>query len=113
MTKQVKVQVGAAKIKVQHTESRTLVPEPMKIIREREKDVLAMPEPYRVPQQSPQAIHDAAKAYATFDCSDPFAYGRMYLHLSRGLELASTVLGEFRSKVRVRQIAKTLTPKGA
>ena len=83
-------------------------PEPMKLIREREKEVMELPLPYRVPQYQPQLIDDAARAYAAFDNSDPFAYGRMELYCTRGYENPFQILPEFRGKVRVRELAKIM-----
>ena len=84
------------------------VPEPMKLIREREKEVMELPLPYRVPQYPAQLIDDAARAYATFDNSDPFAYGRMELYCTRGYENPFQILPEFRGKVRVRELVKIM-----
>ena len=109
MSKQVATQ-AAARVTVQATRYKDTIPEPMKVIREREQEINRLPEQYRVPEQSPSMIRIAAREYAVWNNSDPFAYRRMFLHLSRGLELASTVYAEYKAKIRTREMAKTLKP---
>lgn len=89
------------------------VPEPMRVIREREAEAIALPFPYRVPTQNYQDMVDAAKAYAEWNNSDPFAFGRAMMLMQRGIERASQLGAEYRSKLRARQIANQLAASKA
>lgn len=104
---------AASKTKPEAIVHRALVPEPMKIILQRAQSIELMPLPYRVPEQSPELIEEAAQAFAAFNNSDPFAYQRMKIHLQRGLETASQIAPEYRSKLRARQLAATFKRQDA
>ena len=84
---------------------KTLVPEPMGIIMNRADGILAGPA-YREPMVNERAIHEAARQWALWDNADPWAYGRMKMHLRRGYELPSDVLREANIKIAARYNAK-------
>lgn len=84
------------------------VPEPMKVIREREKDVMSLPDPYRVPLYKEDIVIEAASAYADFNNSDPFAFQRILMLCRRGIENPYQIAAEAKSHLRARQISAIL-----
>lgn len=81
---------------------RPQVPQPMGLILSRQEAIINQPE-YRQPWVEPQAIHDAAKAWAEWDNADPFAYSRKTLHMRQGFELVSDVRHDAMSKLNARR----------
>lgn len=66
-----------------------------------------IPKTYRVPVQTPKyriEMERAAAAHVEANRSDPFARGRIWLHMRRGLVLPSDVLADSRALVGVRRI---------
>lgn len=52
-----------------------------------------------LPEMTPQRFREldkAARAYAERNRSDPFAYGRIFLHMNRGLASIADVLADAR-----------------
>lgn len=61
-----------------------------------------LPDTYRVPPTKPDEIERAARLHAQADHSDPFAYGRIKLHLRRGLAVASEVAASANARMSAR-----------
>jgi hypothetical protein len=77
-------------------------PEPMALIMGRAEEILRQPD-FRKPHVDGRRVHEAAKAWALVDVSDPFAYARMALHLRQGYELVSDILEDANVKLRAAQ----------
>lgn len=58
---------------------------------------------YHMPQVNEAAAHTAAKAWAAWERSDPWAYARTLLHIRRGYVFASDVLQDANAKLAARQ----------
>ena len=58
--------------------------------------------PYRVPDTDPHALREAALAHARANDSDPFAMGRVMLHLRMGYEFPSDVARDAQSALTRR-----------
>lgn len=80
-------------------------PEPMTLFHKREKqgEIPA----FRVrPEVTKGAAHKAAEAMAAWDNSDPFAYGRTYLHTKQGFLNSKVVVEEMHNRTVARRVAK-------
>jgi hypothetical protein len=66
------------------------------LLAQRFKDLgLGDGKPYRKPQRlDKSAVERAAKLHAQANRSDPYAYGRVMLHMRQGYELASDIIKE-------------------
>lgn len=84
-------------------------PEPMSIIRKREKD---LPISHVKPEVTPGKVETAAAALASWDNSDPFAYGRAALHLRQGYLDPAEVIKEYGMRVIARRAAKVREVEG-
>lgn len=60
------------------------------------------PEHYRAPEQDAASVGYATRLYGTANDSDPFAMGRMYLHLTRGFALVSEIIAESHASIKRR-----------
>lgn len=82
-------------------------PEPMSILRKRERE---LPERESVLKSrnfvTAGMIQKAATAVADWDNSDPFAYGRMALHVKQGYLVSADVVKEFEQRTVARRVAK-------
>lgn len=58
--------------------------------------------PYSIPTPNPMAYREAVGAYARANDSDPFAYGRAWLHVGMGYILASDMLHDAQSTITRR-----------
>ncbi len=57
-----------------------------------DSEIKYMPDRYRQPIQAPDKIERGARLHAEANKSDPYAYGRMKLHLTRGLDSVSAIV---------------------
>jgi hypothetical protein len=62
-------------------------------------DLQGMSDAYRVAPRNKVLDERAARLHASAHHSDPFAYGRMKLHLARGLEDATTVANDALARI--------------
>ena len=81
------------------------VVEPMGLILSRQGEILKLP-PFRRPHVDPDGVRNAARDYALCHESDPFAYGRMKVHLANGLELVSDIASDARACLRVKELRR-------
>lgn len=80
-------------------------PEPMMLFHKREKagEIPAFP---RKPEITRGEASQAAEAMAAWDNSDPFAYGRTFLHVKQGYLNSREVVEEMHKRTVARKIAK-------
>lgn len=78
-------------------------PEPMTLMHKRERD---LPDTHRKPDVTMGLASKAAGAMADWDNSDPFAYGRTYLHVKQGYESPYDILKDIPKRTLERRIAK-------
>jgi hypothetical protein len=82
----------------------------LELLAGRERAIMAMPLPYRVPECKDPCkaqIETVASLYAEVHNTDPFAKARAMLHMTRGLELPSDVSKEARAALTARNNAKS------
>lgn len=81
-------------------------PEPMTLFRKREQngDVPAIP--LRKPEVTAGLASKAVGAMADWDNSDPFAYGRTYLHVKQGYVDPKDIVKDMGKRTLDRRIAK-------
>lgn len=88
------------------TVKKTDRPEPMTLMRKREKMINEMPLPYRKPEHTLGVIDKAARAAADWDLNDPFAYGRTALHVRQGYCDPAQVVKEAEERTIARKAAR-------
>lgn len=81
-------------------------PEPMSLFRKRERDgeipAIMLPKP----DVTLGKLEKAARSSAEWNNSDPFAYGRTYLHVKQGYLRADEVIKEMTERTTARRVAK-------
>lgn len=65
-----------------------------------EREAWKLPLPYPVPVLDSARVDGAVKLHSQANDSDPFAGPRMRLHLKRGFELPSDILGDAASALK-------------
>lgn len=106
----VMIALGASGMQVKKKQ-RAAMPEPLGIIMSRMQEVERLPAVYRVPvwnDTDKARQREAALLHAEVNASDPFAFGRMVLHLERGLDRSDDVATDAKSKLRVRDHARRI-----
>lgn len=83
-------------------------PEPMSLIHKRQKNVDAGIFDPSHPKNRPSLgmTDKAATAMAEWDNSDPFAYGRMALHVKQGLVDPAEIIKEMSQRTTARRVAR-------
>lgn len=89
----------------QRNEQDRLHPEPMSLMHKREKNS-SLDIPPRKGMATIGQIMKAAKAAAEWDNADPFAYGRMALHVSQGFVNSTDIVEEMTQRTAKRKTAK-------
>lgn len=80
-------------------------PEPMSLFHKREQ-MGEIPPRHRKPEITRGEAERAAEAMAAWDNSDPFAYGRTFLHTKQGYINSREVVEEMHKRTVARRVAK-------
>lgn len=73
-------------------------------------EIQNLPDTYRPAPRNPLLDERAARLHASAHHSDPFAYGRMKLHLRRGLADASEVAQDALSRMAANPVVGVVFP---
>jgi len=81
-------------------------PEPMSLMHKREKQGEIPSAPMKKPEHAKGVVERAATAWAEWENSDPFAYGRTALHVRQGYLDPKEVEREMGQRTIARRVAK-------